>query len=102
MKNSIYYDFEGLLTKNALINMTLSNRGAGKTYGFTKWAIKDFFRSGKQFVYLRRYGTELKNCDKFFNAIVSNKEFVNAYCIKFTLFGPIHYSWIVFFIFYMH
>ena len=75
MKNSIYYDFEGLLTKNALINMTLSNRGAGKTYGFTKWAIKDFLRSGKQFVYLRRYGTELKNCDKFFNAIVSNKEF---------------------------
>lgn len=68
-EENIYYDFGTLLSKNALINMTLSNRGAGKTYGFTKWAIKDFLKTGKQFVYLRRYSTELSRLDNFFDAV---------------------------------
>lgn len=66
---SVFYDFGTLLSKQALINMTLSNRGAGKTYGFKKWAIKDFLKTGKQFMYVRRYMTEFKSINTFFDDI---------------------------------
>lgn len=69
MNDSIYYDFETLLTKNALINFTLSNRGAGKTFGFKKYAIRDFLKTGWQFVYMRRYQTELNTISSFFDDI---------------------------------
>lgn len=46
-------------------------RGVGKTYAFKKWAIKDFLRTGAEFVYVRRYKTEIghKDLRKFFTDI---------------------------------
>jgi hypothetical protein len=48
-------------------------RGVGKTYAFKKWAIKDFLRTGAEFVYVRRYKTEIghKDLRKFFTDISS-------------------------------
>lgn len=61
-----------LLSHNAFLNMVLSNRGGGKTYGCTCWGVDDFKKKKKQTVWVRRYQTEidemLKN-DKFFDAI---------------------------------
>lgn len=67
--SSIFYDGYQTLTYNALFNFIIGNRGGGKTYWGKKWAIKDFINNGNQFVYLRRYKTELKTVKTFFNDI---------------------------------
>lgn len=43
----------------------------GKTYSFKKRVIRNFLRTGEQFVYLRRYKTEIEagQIDKFFDDI---------------------------------
>ena len=37
----------------------MGERGVGKTYSTKKFAIRRFLKTGEQFVYLRRYKTEL-------------------------------------------
>ena len=73
----MYYSADRLLTMNALFNFIISNRGGGKTYDFKKRGIKRFLKRGSQFIYLRRYKTELNTIDKFFNDIIANNEFPN-------------------------
>ena len=54
----------------------MGERGVGKTYSCKKFCIKDFIKNGNQFVYLRRYETELKeSCDGFFDGLIKNHEF---------------------------
>lgn len=66
---SKFYDINKTLSYNCLFNFIIGNRGGGKTYGFKKWAIRSFLKTGKQFVYVRRYKQELKNIGKFFDDI---------------------------------
>ena len=54
-----YYDYGPVLSRNALFSFVVGGRGLGKTYGFKHWAIRDWIRSGSEFVYLRRYKSEL-------------------------------------------
>lgn len=74
---SMYYDGHKLLTMNALFNFVISNRGAGKTYFYKKWGIKDFLKTGSQFIYLRRYKEELRPINKqnFIADLQNNGEF---------------------------
>lgn len=65
----MYYDINRTLSYNCLFNFIVGNRGGGKTYGFKKWAIKSFIKTGKQFVYVRRYKQELKKITKYFDDI---------------------------------
>ena len=61
-----------LLSHNRIMNMVLSNRGGGKTFNCTCWAIDDFKRRGKQCVWVRRYQTEIDEMllnGKFFDAV---------------------------------
>lgn len=76
-EKSIYYDINETLTHNCLWNFICGNRSAGKTYGFKKWAIKDWIKNKNQFGYIRRYETEVDKgkLDKFFDDIVNNNEF---------------------------
>lgn len=69
MSDKEYYSLNKLLSYNRLINMVVSGRGTGKSYGAKKMAIKNFINKGEQFVYVRRYKTELKDIDKFFEDI---------------------------------
>jgi hypothetical protein len=62
----MFYDPHDLLTHNALFSFVIGNRGAGKTYSFKRWAIKDFLKTGAQFIYLRRYKTEFDDFKNFF------------------------------------
>ena len=72
----MYFDLQEVLSYNALINIIIGERGVGKTYACKKFCIKDFIKNGNQFVYLRRYETELKeSCDGFFDGLIKNKEF---------------------------
>ncbi len=55
----MYYDPNKTLSRQRLFNFVVGARGCGKTYGAKKTVINKFLKTGKQFVYLRRYETEL-------------------------------------------
>lgn len=61
-----YYDFKHVLSRNAVYNFVIGARGLGKTYGAKMWCVKDFIKNGNQFIYLRRYQTELSTRATFF------------------------------------
>ena len=66
-----WYNPAKMLSYNKMLNFVLSQRGGGKTYSCKRLAIKNFLKTGKQFIYLRRYKTELKgdNVAKWFDDI---------------------------------
>ena len=74
---NIFYDFNKILSYNAFLNIIIGERGVGKTYGSKKYVINRFLKKGKQFVYIRRYETDLMESvgstedNKFFEQIKS-------------------------------
>ena len=74
---NIYYNINNTITFDALFNFIIGERGCGKTYSSKKFAINRFLKTGEQFVYLRRYKTELSESvgdekdAKFFKKIKS-------------------------------
>lgn len=70
----MWYDKSQLLSHNRIMNMVLSNRGGGKTFHFTRWAIDDFKKTGRQCVWVRRYETEFTGD----NGILLNGKFFDA------------------------
>lgn len=69
MTKSIYYNYNNILSRNAMLNFILTNRGGGKTYGFKEKAINNFLKKGKQFIYVRRYKSEFNKIITFFDKI---------------------------------
>lgn len=68
----MWYDKRDLLSHNKILNMVLSNRGGGKTFGMTRWGIDDFKKRGFETVWVRRYQTEIDDMlqnGKFFDAV---------------------------------
>lgn len=57
---NIFYSLHKILSYNALLNFIIGERGVGKSYDSKKYVAKRFIKKHKQFVYLRRYKTELK------------------------------------------
>ena len=39
-----YYNYDKIRSYNALMNIIMTNRGFGKTYGFKDMAIKNFLK----------------------------------------------------------
>lgn len=70
MGESMYWSGHDLLTRNAMFNFVIGGRGTGKTYDSKKTRIKHFIKTGKQFIYLRRYKSEFDDRAEFFNDIV--------------------------------
>lgn len=68
---SIYYDIAGLLSQRCVFNFIIGNRGGGKTYGGKKLVINRFKRKGSQFVWVRRYRTEIDTLSDFWADIRS-------------------------------
>ena len=54
-----YYNFDKLFSYNALINIVIGERGVGKSFNAKVAVLKNFLKTGEQFIYLRRYKTEL-------------------------------------------
>lgn len=65
MTTSIYYNIAGLLSQRCVFNFVIGNRGGGKTYGGKKLVINRFKKSGSQFVWVRRYRTEIDTLNDF-------------------------------------
>lgn len=78
---SIFYDYSKVLSYNSFLNIIIGERGVGKTYGAKKYVINRWIKKHKQFVYIRRYETDLEasvgstNDNKFFEQVI--KEFPN-------------------------
>ena len=57
--NSIFLDFNKILSYGSFITFCLAERGVGKSYGAKKFIVNHFKKTGKQTIYLRRYNKEL-------------------------------------------
>ena len=68
----MFYSYDRIRSYNAIWNFIISNRGGGKTYGFKMMGIKNFLKNGKQFIYVRRYKTELTDKNLFFDDVKHN------------------------------
>lgn len=62
---SIYYDSAQLLSYRCIFNFVIGNRGGGKTFDAKKKCIKRFKKHGWQFVWVRRYQTEIDTLSEF-------------------------------------
>lgn len=75
---SIYYSYNRVMSYDAFLNIIIGERGVGKSYGIKKFYINRFLKTGRQFIYLRRYETELKKLlrnDKFFEDLKTDEDF---------------------------
>lgn len=66
MSRFSYYKIDKIMSMNAVYNFIVGGRGIGKTYGFKKYALDAYFKRGDQFIYLRRYKSEMKGRGEFF------------------------------------
>lgn len=72
----MYYDYDKLLSRDFLIAFVISERGLGKTFGAKVAVLKQFLRTGEQFIYVRRYKTELdSSLATFWNDLQNNGYF---------------------------
>ena len=76
MKEEIYYNYNRVISYGSLLNMLIGERGVGKTFGASELVTRDFIKKKRQFVYLRRYKSELsKSSKKFFSALIKEDKF---------------------------
>lgn len=79
MNNDIYYNYDKILSYNAMLNFLVGERGVGKTFGAKKFVISQFLKNNKEFAYIRRYDNELKKAlpknPDFFQDITNSKIF---------------------------
>lgn len=66
-KTMDWYSPTNIKSYDKFLNIIIGGRGIGKTYGFKKDCISRFKKKGKQFLYLRRYKTDLKKINTFLN-----------------------------------
>ena len=62
--SSKWWDINKILSYNKLLNFVVGLHGGGKTYGSKKKVIQNFIRKHKQFVYIRRYKSEMREAKK--------------------------------------
>lgn len=73
--NSIFLDFNKILSYGSFLTFCCAERGVGKSYGAKKFIVNHFKKTGKQTIYVRRYNKELnealmkKGTPIFFNQI---------------------------------
>lgn len=67
--DNIHWSSHDLLTRGGMWNYAIGGRGVGKTYDAKVKRTKHFLKTGKQFIYLRRYETEFKDKAEFFQDV---------------------------------
>lgn len=61
----MFWNIKHTLSYRALFNYIIGNRGGGKTFGAKQYVIEQFLKNQKEFIYLRRYRTELQKLIRF-------------------------------------
>lgn len=67
-KKTGFYSLKDILDKHADINLIISGRSNGKTYSLCKYVLEQYKKTGKKFVYIRRWTDDIKiaNAQKLF------------------------------------
>lgn len=68
-----YYNYDKLYSYNGVYNFIAGGRGIGKTFGAKEKGIRAAITKGDQFIYLRRYKTEMQTARNTFFADVEYK-----------------------------
>lgn len=75
---SKYYQLNEILNKHCLYNFIIGHRGVGKTYALKCYCIRRFLKHDEQFVWVRRYKSELKEAkENFMTDLLKNNVFPN-------------------------
>ena len=73
---NIFYNPNKMLSYNSFLSFIVGARGVGKSYALAKYCIQRFIKTGEQFVYVRRFNSELDTAfPKFFDNFKTNGEF---------------------------
>lgn len=73
---SDFLNIPKIISYGAPLNLIITARSYGKTYGLLKAAVKDYLRDRSQMVFVRRYKAEIKSLgNRIMDAISSNGEF---------------------------
>ena len=74
---NLYYNFDKLFSySNALLLFVIGERGVGKSFNAKVAVLKKFLKTGEQFIYIRRYKTELDSAlSTFWSDLQSNGYF---------------------------
>lgn len=59
---TMFYDKEQAVSRNAMLTYCVGGRGVGKTFGYKEWVLK----KPEQFMWIRRYASELKKMKRTF------------------------------------
>lgn len=86
-----WIDINDLKSKNAFINMLQGIRGRGKTFGVKEMCVGDFLKNGDQFIYIRRYESELKTIDRFWDDMYDSKKIDEEDCKRLKVKGRTFY-----------
>ena len=71
---SSFYSLESILKKKAVYNVIFGERSNGKTYAVLEYALREFWKSGKQLAYIRRWREDFtgKRGSALFEGLVAN------------------------------
>lgn len=68
----MFWDIGKTLSHNCLLNFCIGERGVGKSFAAKRFVINDFLKNENEFVYVRRYKTELENAyEGFFDQLTN-------------------------------
>ena len=71
-----FYDWSKTFSYDARLNMIITSRGRGKTYGLRKQFVRDYIADKWRFVEVVRYDVEISDvCDGYFDKLILNDEF---------------------------
>lgn len=79
---SIYYNFDKLFSYNFLMAFVIGERGVGKTFNAKVAVLKKYLKTGEQFIYLRRYKTELDTALQTFWSDLQSNGYFEDYELK--------------------
>ena len=76
METNIFYNYDRVISYDAFINFLVGERGVGKTFGASEFVTRQFIKKHHEFIYIRRYKTDLeKGKKKFFKALIDENKF---------------------------
>lgn len=76
-----YFDVRDVIAEspNTHIFNIIGQGGVGKSYSVKRFILLDFFETGRQFVYVRRWTTEIETLDTVFTDTESDDEVIEAW-----------------------
>ena len=69
----MYYQLNELLNLNCIYNFIIGHRGVGKTYAGKTYCLRRFIKHGEQFIWVRRYKSELAEAKSDFMKDIADK-----------------------------